>query len=142
MLSVVEYVHKHANVERTIQKRQGVSVKRATFDLAFWPHQKFDALNGNVRTKLGDEATNRAVATADIQNRCILRNLRRKHFCQDARAPFKDESAMPTSHPGKWPGDRTGCLGRASHLFQVVVANECLAADAQHAEEERCENNL
>src|SRR2546425_8275393 len=49
---------------------------------------------------------------------------------------------MPSAGPGTWPGLRPGSLQRGGHLFQVVVANEGLAADAQHAQEERRKNDL
>ena len=112
------------------------------FDFAFRPHQILDTLNGNVRAKLGDEAADGAVSAANIQHRCALRNLLRKHFGKDAGPALKYESTMPAPHPGEWPGDRPGCLRWGSHLFQFVIADECPAADAQHAEEKSGENHL
>src|SRR5260370_35873734 len=142
ILRVMEHVHKEADVEGTVRKRKRGSVKCTAFDFAFRPHQILDTLNGNVRATLGDEAADGAVAAANIQHRCALRNLRCKYFGKDASPPVKYESAMPASHPVEGPGDRPGCLRWGSHLFQFVIANECPAANAQHAEEKSGENHL
>src|SRR5260370_14916598 len=142
ILRVMEHVHKEADVEGTVRKRKRGSVKCTAFDFAFRPHQILDTLNGNVRATLGDEAADAAVAAANIQHRCAFRNLRRKYFGKDARPPLKYESTMPAFHPGEWPRDRPGCLRWGGHLFQVVITDECPAADAQHAEKETAENPL
>src|SRR5713101_2465261 len=127
ILRVVEHVHKKADVEGTIRKRKRGSVKCAAFDLAFRPHQKLDTLNGNVRAKLGDEAADGSVPTANIQHGGARGNLRRKHLGKHASAAWEYQSSMPNPHPGEWPGG----LRRGGHLFQIVVANECPPADAQ-----------
>src|SRR5258708_36517861 len=121
ILRMVEYVHKEANVEGTVLKRKRGSVKCTAFDFAFRPHQILDTLNGNVGATLGDEAADGAVAAANIQHRCALRNLLRKHFGKDSGPAVKYESTMPASHPGKWPANRPACLRWGSPLVHLVT---------------------
>src|SRR5216684_6972862 len=138
ILRVMQHIHEQANLERGVRKRQGRTVERATCNLAARPHEKFNTLNSNVWTELRDKAADRAVATSDIQNGSTLRNLRRKHLSQDARAAFENKNMVPAADPGKRPGG----LRCGGHLFQVVVANVGAAADAQHAQKKRSKNHL
>src|SRR6266404_2905780 len=138
ILRVMQHIHKQANIERSIRKRQGGTVERATCNLATGPHEKLNSLNGNVWAELRDETPYCAVAATDIQNGGALRNLRRKHLSEDARAAFENKRMVPAPDPGKRPGG----LRCGGHLFQVVVANVGAAADSQHAQKKRSKNHL
>ena len=142
ILGVVENVHEKANVDGSVQKRERGSVKYPAFDLALRPYKEFDTLNRNVRTKPLDQTANGAVPTTNIQHGCALGNLFCQRLSQHSGAALKYESVMPALDPGEWQRNRPGCLRWASHLFQVVVTDECFPANAQHAQKESGENNL
>src|SRR6266700_526674 len=142
VLRMVQHVHEKADVECAVRKRKRSSIKGMALDFAFRPYQELDTLNRNVRAKLRDQTPDGAVPATNIQHACALRNLRRKHFGKHAGTPLKYQSMVPARNPREWPGGRPGSLGWGSHLFQIVVADECPPADAQHAEEKGSENHL
>src|SRR5260370_30279034 len=99
MLRGMQHVDEEAHVEQTILKRQRVPVKMAACDFAARSHHELNALERNVRAKLGDETADGAVAAANIQHGCACGDFRRKYFGKDTGTTLKHESTAPPDHP-------------------------------------------
>ncbi len=135
---MMKYVHEDTYIEGGVGKWKLGAVKRMAFDFAAGPHLELDTLDGHIRPEMRDVTRDGAVAATDVQQGSALLNLCRKRFGEDARAALMNKCMVPAADPRKRPGG----LRSRGHLFQIVIADEGAAADAQHAQEEGCKNHL
>src|SRR5437588_833738 len=138
VFGVVQNIHEQAHVETSVGIGQRRTVKGTTLDLALRPNQELNAFERDVRPELSNAAGNGAVTTSNVQHRRALWDLPSQQFRQHPRAPLKNKCAMPPADPAKRPGSLRG----RHHLSLFVVANECAAANAQHAQEKGAKDCL
>src|SRR5260370_11948653 len=80
ILRVMQHVDEEAHVEQTILKRQRVPVKMAACDFAARSHHELNALERNVRAKLGDETADGPLAATNTPHAYPPAKLHPQHF--------------------------------------------------------------
>lgn len=79
MLGVVEHIHQHAGIERTILVWDREAVELPHWNLAGRANEHVDPDHGKIRPSLSDEAGEQPVAAPNVENR----RAGRKHLTED-----------------------------------------------------------
>ena len=119
---VVEHINEEANVERLIGKRELRAIERAAWHLARWPRNHFHTFDGQIGPALGEQASDGAVSTADIEDSASFRwNQRRQGIRKHARAAAEDEGPVAAGYPGERPRRWRGShrIGSACKFFHI-----------------------
>src|SRR5271166_4261257 len=113
VVGVVEYVHKHTDVECCVRKRDVKAIKGTTGDAAGRALRDLDTLDLNRGDSRLNQAGDGAVTAADIEDRGVRWDHGRKEFGQNADTASKHKGPMRPRDPREDPG-----IARRIHYAQ------------------------